>query len=229
MLKAIIVDDEPKAIRLLEDYLAHFAQIELVGTFRNGLKALDFVHQHTVDLILLDINMPHLSGMDLSKLLDHKKTKIIFTTAYSEYAVQSYEVQALDYLLKPISLERFTQAIQKILSTPKTDITVPQPASLIKVKCGSNIHQVKPDDIFYLQKDGNYMFYHLPDKKLMSRQSIAEALEILPNNFIQIHKSLIINLEKVDFYNRHEVSIQNTLLGIGSSFGEAVRQRFEQL
>ena len=93
-MKAIIVDDEPKAIELLKSYLEHFSSVELVGTFRNGLKAFEFMNQETVNLIFLDINMPHLSGISLSKMID-PKTKIIFTTAYSEYAVESYEVKAM--------------------------------------------------------------------------------------------------------------------------------------
>lgn len=223
MIKTIIVDDEPKAIHLLEGYLNHYTQVALVGSFRNALKALDYLNQHPVDLVLLDINMPHLSGMALSKLINTNHTQVIFTTAYSEYAVESYDVQALDYLLKPISLKRFSQAMQKVLS-PKAVITNTTPPPLIKVKCGANIHQVSAETILYLEKDGNYMYYHLPNEKLMSRQSVAEALAVLPSHFIQIHKSYIINLLQVDFYNRHEVSIRNNVLGIGSSFGEYVRK-----
>lgn len=113
-MKAIIVDDEPKAIELIQSYLSHFSVIELVGTFRNGLKAFQFMSKEPVDLLFLDINMPHLSGISLSKMVS-KNTKIIFTTAYPEYAVESYDVEAVDYLLKPISLERFSKTIGKLL------------------------------------------------------------------------------------------------------------------
>ncbi len=135
-MKAIIVDDEPKAIELLKSYLKHFSSIELVGTFRNGLKAFEFMNQEAVDLIFLDINMPHLSGISLSKMID-TKTKIIFTTAYSEYAVESYEVEAIDYLLKPISLERFTKTMSKVLST--TPDTSERKSNTLMIKSGTKI------------------------------------------------------------------------------------------
>ena len=102
-MRVIIVDDEPKAIALLSSYLSHFADFELVATFRNGLKALDFLNTESVDVVFLDINMPHLSGLSLSRMIK-PGTAIVFTTAYSEHAVESYDVNALDYLLKPIKI-----------------------------------------------------------------------------------------------------------------------------
>lgn len=103
-MKAIIVDDEPRAIDLLKSYLEHFSSIELVATFRNGLKAYEYISKERVDLVFLDINMPHVSGISLSKMLP-ENLQVVFTTAYSEFAVESYEIQAIDYLVKPISLE----------------------------------------------------------------------------------------------------------------------------
>ena len=113
-MKAIIVDDEPNAIQLLSSYLSQFSRIELVGSFRNGIKALEFIQENKPDLIFLDINMPHINGISLAKIID-KSCKIIFTTAHSEHAVESYDIGSVDYLLKPISLERFTKAMGKIL------------------------------------------------------------------------------------------------------------------
>ena len=124
-MKAIIVDDEPRAIDLLKGYLRHFNQIEVAATFRNGLKAFEYLSSHPVDVMFLDINMPHISGISLSKMLPNH-IKVIFTTAYSEYAVESYEIQAVDYLVKPISLERFTKTISRIL----TPVGASPPASM---------------------------------------------------------------------------------------------------
>ena len=118
-MKAIIVDDEPKAIDLLKGYLAHFSSIELIASFRNGLKALEYCGKNRVDLVFLDINMPQLTGLSLSRMLP-RETKVIFTTAHAEFAVDSYDVEAADYLLKPISLERFAKAIGKIMEQPAT-------------------------------------------------------------------------------------------------------------
>ena len=113
-MKVIIVDDEPKAIVLIASYLKHFSNFELLGTFRNGLKALKFLNTNSVDVVFLDINMPHLSGLSLSKMIA-SKTSIVFTTAYSEHALESYDVNTTDYLLKPISLERFSKTITKLI------------------------------------------------------------------------------------------------------------------
>jgi DNA-binding LytR/AlgR family response regulator len=209
-MKAIIVDDEPKAIELLKNYLVHFSQIELVNTFRNGLKAFEYLSSHRVDLIFLDINMPHLSGISFSKMID-SSTKIVFTTAYSEYAAESYEVNAVDYLLKPISLERFTKAMGRVLNenvqTPRKE-----QENIIIVKSGSKRFRLREEEILYLEKDGNYMIYHLADAKILSRESIRESLRKLPHHFIQSHRSYIVNINKVaatdnDYLMIHQQSI----------------------
>ena len=114
-MKVIIVDDEPKAIELLVSYLKHFSNFKLEATFRNGLKALEFLNTNTVDVVFLDINMPHLSGLSLSKMIA-PTIDIVFTTAYSEHALESYDVNAIDYLLKPISLERFSKTMAKLIA-----------------------------------------------------------------------------------------------------------------
>jgi len=218
-MKAIIVDDEPKAIELLKNYLTHFNAIELVGTFRNGLKAFEFLNTEKVDLIFLDINMPHLSGMSLSKMIK-PEIRIIFTTAYSEFAVESYEVEAFDYLLKPISLERFTKTIQKLFSHHSPSPKQQEQKEVLMIKSGTKVYRVDPGDIFYLEKNGNYMLYHLESQKIMARESVAQALKVLPSFFLQTHKSFIINSEKVDYFNKEEVSIHSRLLPIGNAFKE---------
>ncbi|PHN08192.1 LytR/AlgR family response regulator transcription factor [Flavilitoribacter nigricans] len=220
-MKTIIVDDEPKAIALLESYLRHFPELELVGSFRNGLKALSFLNTRPVDLIFLDINMPHISGMALARILD-ERTRVIFTTAYSEYAVESYELTAVDYLLKPITLERFAKAIRKVIqpapaAAERHSLAKPQ---TIMVKSGSKTYQLDPARIYYLEKDHNYMLYHLEEEKILARQSAAEALETLPENFLQIHKSYIVNRDHIQYFDRHEISVKGRTLSLGLSFRE---------
>jgi len=224
-MKAIIVDDEPRAIELLKSYLNHFSTIELAGTFRNALKALDFLQEEKVELILLDINMPHLSGIALSRMLD-KKTNIVFTTAYAEYAVESYEVEALDYLLKPISLERFTKAINKALNVHQAAGQTEQ--ELLLIKSGSKNYRVKTDDILYLAKDGNYMVYHLAQQKILAREPVAKALEKLPAQFLQIHKSYIININHVVYHEKGEVAVGGKLLPISASHQERFYSLFKK-
>jgi two-component system LytT family response regulator len=220
-MKVLIVDDEPRAIELLTSYLNHFSDFEIVGTFRNGLKALEFLNTNTVDVVFLDINMPHLSGLSLSKMID-SNTDIVFTTAYSEHALESYDVNALDYLLKPISLERFSKTITKLIDKHEkmnaSSARSEQSADTIFVKSGTETHQIKIVDINYLQKDGNYMYYFVNDKKIMARQSIAEALEGLTENFIQIQKSYIVNFLKIGSVSTNHVVIGDKQLPIGAQF-----------
>lgn len=225
-MKVIIVDDEPKAIALLTSYLSHFSDFELIGTFRNALKALTFLNSHAVDLVLLDINMPHLNGLSLSKMIA-PQTKIIFTTAYSEYAVESYEVKAVDYLLKPINLERFTKAIGKVISSHHSEEAPSSP--IILVKSGAKIFRVNSADILFLEKDGNYMTYHTKQQKIIARESVAAALALLPPYFIQAHKSYIINIHQLDFLNKNELSIAKQLIPIGSSFKEEVLKKINRV
>ncbi|TGV04734.1 LytR/AlgR family response regulator transcription factor [Flavivirga rizhaonensis] len=218
-MNVILVDDEPKAIALLSSYLAHFSNFNLVETFRNGLKALEYLNNNTVDVVFLDINMPHLSGLSLSKMLP-KETAIVFTTAYSEHALESYDVHTVDYLLKPISLERFSKSITKLLAHKniQTPPVIKQSINTIFIKSGQQIHQVDLEEILYLQKDGNYINYHLSTKRIMGRQSISEALSNLPNNFIQVQKSYIVNFSKITTIQTDSLIIDKTQIPIGNQF-----------
>jgi DNA-binding LytR/AlgR family response regulator len=216
-MRVIIVDDEPKAINLLKSYLLHFNTIELVNTFRNALKALEFLRVNPVDLVFLDIDMPHLTGITLSKLLN-PKIKIIFTTAYSKYAAESYDVEAVDYLLKPISFERFGKAIMKAVNSK---VQAAQKTSRVHlIKSGSKIFRINIDEILYLKKDSNYIIYYFKDKKILARESINDALSNLPEYFVRSHRSYIVNLNKIEFINKDEISINKDLVPIGSAFKE---------
>ena len=229
-MKVIIVDDEPKAIELIASYLKHFARFELIDTFRNGLKALEFLNTNTVDVVFLDINMPHLSGLSLSKMIA-PKTSIVFTTAYSEHALESYDVNTIDYLLKPISLERFSKTITKLIDKQEqqdnTSNTSSEALNTLFVKSGLETHQLKISDIDYLQKDGNYLYYFVSGKKIMARQSIGEALETLPDSFIQIQKSYIVNFTKIDSVSTAYVIIGETQIPLGSQYKSIVVNKFK--
>lgn len=223
-MKAIIVDDEPKAIELLRSYLTHFSSIELVATFRNGLKAFEYLSKEQVDLVLLDINMPHISGISLSKMLP-SNVKVIFTTAYSDYAVESYEIQAVDYLVKPISLQRFTKSISRVLSS--TPLTTEKENRLIFVKSGFETYRLESASILFLEKDGNYMNYHCITQKILARETIQEASEKLPTCFIQTHKSYIVNLENIISYTSTELTIGKEKIPISDTYKNEVLKRLE--
>ena len=228
-MKVIIVDDEPKAITLISSYLSHFSDFELVQTFRNGLKALEFLNSNAIDVIFLDINMPHLSGLSLSKMIP-KETTIVFTTAYAEHAVESYTVNAIDYLLKPISLERFSKTATKLIdrSSSKSQSNVLDNTSMtLFIKSGLETHQLKIASIRYLKKDGNYMHYITDTKKIMARQSVAEALEGLTNDFIQVQKSYIVNFDKISSISTDYLMIDDIQIPIGAQFKTELQDRIK--
>lgn len=229
-MKIIIVDDEPKAIELLSSYAARFTDLEVAATFRNGLKALEFLNKTPVDLVLLDINMPHLNGMSLSRLLP-PGVKVIFTTAYAEYAVESYEVNAADYLLKPITFERFAQAVSKLLTTEKpvnaeNTARSENPSPILYLKSGSRTHRLAAADIDYLEKDGNYLAYHTGGEKILTRQTIAEAMATLPDSFVQVHRSFIVPLGKIEYLDTAELKAGGRKIPVGAQFREGLAERF---
>lgn len=219
LMKTIIVDDEPKAIELVRSYAEQFNFLEIVGTFRNGLKALAFIEANPVDFIILDINMPHISGISVAKLLNGTGVKIIFTTAYSQFATESYEVEAIDYLLKPLSFERFTKAINKLVKQREAGSW---PAAHLTLKSSGKMFRILRDEICYLQKLGNYIEYVQIDGKLLVRESVATAMMRLPDYFIRIHKSYIINLKRVKSFNKEEVIIAGKSLPIGPTYKDSV-------
>ncbi|MCB0669996.1 MAG: response regulator transcription factor [Saprospiraceae bacterium] len=222
-MKAIIVDDEPKAIDLLRSYLSHFRAVELAATFRNGLKAFEYLNSHAIDLIFLDIDMPHISGISLAKMID-KKINIIFTTAYSDYAVESYEVSAVDYLLKPVSLERFMQAMGKVLNQQDSEL---RQSEIIWIKSGGKKYKLLIDEILYLYKEGNYLTYFTHDTKVIARETIGEALHKLPSYFCQSHKSYIINLRQVTALEKERIFIDKVTIPIGSTHREMIRDNLK--
>lgn len=223
-MKAIIVDDEPKAIDLLTNYLQHFSSIELVATFRNGVKAFEFLSKEAIDLIFLDISMPHISGISLSKMLP-ENVKVIFTTAYSEYAVESYEIHAVDYLVKPISLERFTKSISRVLSN--NGPTINDKDNILLVKSGSETFRIDSSSILFLKKDGNYMDYHCINRKIMARETVQESLDKLPKNFVQTHKSYIVNTDKIISYGKNELNIGTETIPVSETFRSEVLKRLD--
>lgn len=179
MLKTIVIDDEPKAIEILTGFIQRISFMELQKTFRDPVDAIEHIRHHRCNLLLLDINMPNLSGVELVKSLHHKP-EIIFTTAHSEYAVESYEYGAVDYLLKPIKFDRFLKAVTRAYnklegateSIERSAEKGPSAGTSIFVKSGPQTYKVSTDDILYLEKDGNYLIFHTKGKKILSRQSM---------------------------------------------------------
>jgi DNA-binding LytR/AlgR family response regulator len=219
MLEAIIIDDEPKAIELLENYCQRIDALLCMKSFRNPIEALQYLETYTPQIIFLDINMPNLSGLQLAKLIP-TESHIVFTTAYSEHAVESYNLNATDYLLKPITFQRFLKAVEKVSGLLKKDIVhkTKTPEKTIQIKSGYQKHFVFIKDIFYLEKDGNYMTYHTKEKTILARETIAEALRNLPEIFVQVHKSFIISVKQIELIEPKFVSINSVKIPISKRY-----------
>jgi DNA-binding LytR/AlgR family response regulator len=227
-IKTIIVDDEPKAIEIIERYCNETTSIVLNATFRNPIKALEYLNTHPTDLLFLDINMPKLNGMELIDLIESKPA-VVFTTAYSEYAVGSYEYNVLDYLLKPISFKRFLKAVKKYHNAYSIDhleehLAV-EPEKVIHIKSGPQVHRINTKNILYLEKDGNYLIFHTKNKRVLSRQNMKDIFEILnQDEFIRIHKSFVIAKSHIDVIESNQIKIADRLIPIGRSFRNEIDQ-----
>jgi two-component system, LytTR family, response regulator len=217
-ISAIAIDDEPRALEVIEIHAQKVPFLELKATFTDAFEAIPYLQQNKVDLIFLDIKMPDISGIEFVHILQ-KTPMIIFTTAYSEYAVKGFELDAIDYLLKPFSLVRFTKACNKALEM-KLSRSEETP-NFIFLKTGYEEEKVLLDEILYIEAEGNYMAYILPNKKLLSRQNIGECISQLPtNHFIRIHRSYIIAVNKIQKITRQSVWVAGNEISVGASYEE---------
>lgn len=236
MLTAIAIDDEPKALEIIEIHAAKLPFLELKHSFRDALEAIAWLHEHPVDVVFLDINMPNLSGLKFRQLTGDGPM-IIFTTAYSEYAVESYEQGAVDYLVKPIPFERFMKAALrarewKTLKNETSPTTPPAGEEVISgksiyVKTGTKFVRLRVEDIRYLQKDGNYIFFHTAGgQRVMSRLSTAQALELLPpETFLQVHKSYIVALPHIREVEAQQVTVGEAVIPVTKERWKELQER----
>lgn len=222
ILKAIAIDDEPKALEVVKMHAAKVPFLDLAETFTNAFDAIPYLKKNKIDLIFLDIKMPDISGIEFVNCLT-TSPMIIFTTAYSDYAVQGFDLNAIDYLLKPFSLVRFTKACNKALDI--VSVKNGKSEKFIFVKTGLEEEKVFVEDILYLEADGNYVSFVLKGKKLLTRQSLIDIASVLPeNNFIRIHRSYIIALNKIDKIGRQDITVAGTAIPIGVSYEEKLHE-----
>ena len=227
IIKCMIVDDEPPAIRLLEKYVDKVSFLELVTSTVSPLEALGLIDKGDIDLVFLDIQMPELTGIQLSKIVKGK-TKIIFTTAYPQFALESYELNAVDYLLKPFEFERFYQAVlkvkeEKLIPEEKSveKVFQPQTAAYLFVKTDgkNNFEKVYVKDICYIEGLKNYVAIHLKDKQIITHNTLKSIEEYLPKNeFVKTHKSYIVSMQHIYKTDSLSVYINDAALPIGDTY-----------
>ena len=224
-----IIDDEPLAIELLESYVAKTPLLKLTGSYSSAIEAMQDAATKSVDIIFLDIQMPEITGMEFARFVN-ENTRIIFTTAFSEYALEGYRVDALDYLLKPISYSKFLEATKKAVkwfemketaNSKDATISIGQEEEQIFVKADHKLIRILFKDILYIEGWKDYVKIHLKDKPhpILSLMSIKGLEESLPSSrFIRIHRSFIIQKNKIDSISKNRVTIGNKELPIGESY-----------
>lgn len=234
--RVLIVDDEPIARSILEEYVARLPLLTLAGSCANAVEALQIMREQHVDLLLLDIDMPQVNGMSLLKSLQVHPA-VIFTTAYAEYAVESYEHNAMDYLLKPVRFERFLRAINKLnCGAPKPaaafeEALTQQSAELIFVKAEGKLIKIDLSEVLFIEGLKDYAAIHFDKGKLVVHSTMKALEERLSTsiNFLRIHKSYIINLKFVTEIDGPIIRVGGKMLSIGNTYRDAVSVALERL
>jgi two-component system, LytTR family, response regulator len=237
----IIVEDEPLARSLLENYIQKIPYLQLVQSFAEPMKALEFLRENTVDILFSDIQMPEITGITLLKILQ-KKPLIILTTAYSEYAIEGYELDVLDYLLKPITFERFLKSVEKASLRLTTNQPLPIPEKIVQetnfaepiqpfifVKDGTKLVKIRLSEIMYIEGLKDYVTIHTTLQKVISLQTLKALETQLPDNqFIRIHNSYIVALEWIEAIQREKVQIGKVFLPISDTYRKAFKDFIER-
>lgn len=216
-MKAIAVDDEPIALEIIKSHASKVPYLDLKAQFTDAFKALEYLQKEGIDLIFLDIKMPDISGIDFFNSLS-KKPLLIFTTAYSEHAVTSFEMDAVDYLLKPFSLTRFLKGCNKAFELYSAR-NASEPSDHLYIKTGYEQVKVFYDEILYLEASGNYVTFVLKDKNILSRSTFVEAINLLPpDKFVRVHRSYIVSVNKIDKAERYQVTINNMKIPVSEAY-----------
>lgn len=231
-LNCLLVDDEPPALRLLTNFIEKVSFLNISVALHDPIEALQIIEQGKIDVVFLDIQMPNLTGIQLAKIVKHK-VKIIFTTAYPQFALESYESNAVDYLLKPFEFERFYEAVLKLTADNKKEILsssgIESDYLFIKTDGKNNFERVLVNDISYIEASGNYIIIYLPGKRIITHSTLKHTENYLPNDkFIKIHKSYIISLTHIERTDSQSVIINGQELPIGNTYREMFFDRINQ-
>ena len=228
-IRCLIIDDEPLAQNVIENYLKNFSFIELIAKCDNAVIALDWIKKNKIDLIFLDISMPFLSGIDLLKAMKNAP-RVIITTAHKEFAIEGYELNVLDYLLKPISFDRFLKAIDKLdnpnAETIKPQVTDSPSDSFIYVKSERKNLKILLNEILFIESLKDYIKIHTTNKTIITQVPISDIERRLPENFLRVHRSFIIAKDKITAYTQHDFEIGKYQIPIGRNYKAAVSKIF---
>lgn len=227
-IKTLIVDDEPYAIEVIANYVENFAEIEIVYKCNNAIQAFSFLQKNHVDLIFLDIDMPGLTGIDFLKSMKNPP-KVVLTTAHQHYAIEAFNLNVVDYLLKPIPFDRFLKAIEKVfglfkLNSDSKVSVVNEPLQLpnetvLYLRVDRKMVKVKVDEIYWLESAKDYIKVALKDKVLVSKQKISVLQELLPEDkFLRIHRSFMVSIDKIESYNSYSIEVLGKELPIGRNY-----------
>jgi len=232
-IRCLLIDDEPPALKVLTNYISNINGLEIVGQCKNAIEALNILHEKTVDVIFLDIKMPKILGTEFLKSLSHPP-KVIFVTAYRDYAVEGYELDAVDYLVKPVSFERFIKAISKVNRlmgreslTASTDKQISEPFVYLKVD--RDMKKVFLNEILYIESWKDYVKLFLSNgKTLLVKQSISSMETLLSDHkFLRVHRSYMVSLNKISGYNGISVQLESTDIPIGRLYKQMVMDRLQ--
>ena len=235
-LNCVIVEDEPLARNLMIEYVKKVPSLNLIESFSNPLAAMETLRSASIDILFLDVQMPEITGISLLKILK-KRPLVVLTTAYSQYALEGYELDVADYLLKPITFERFLKSVDKITQRLEA-VAVIQPSPVeqssssspfIFVKDGTKLVKVKLDEILYIEGLKDYVTIHTTHQKIVTLQRLKTLEEQLPaNKFIRIHNSFIVSLDAIDVIQKNEVQIKGATLPVGDTYRKSFKEFIER-
>lgn len=237
-IKCLVIDDELLARDYLKNYISKIPELELLGDFNSPLKATELIKSGNVDLLFLDIQMPDITGVDFLKSLTNKP-EVIFTTAYQEYALEGFNLSAVDYLLKPFSFERFFRAVNKVIDkfeskisnseivTPPFQSQTSFAENYLTIRADRKFYKINFDNLKYIEGQKAYVTFHTHEKKITALASLKELEESLPNElFIRIHKSFIVAIREINSLEGNMIEVNDTRLPVGKSYKEAVMKLF---
>ncbi|CAM1360584.1 DNA-binding response regulator [Tenacibaculum sediminilitoris] len=224
----VIVDDEPIAREILESFIEKTPHLTLISSCKNAIEALQVLQTEVIDLFFLDINMPEIDGLSLAKIIN-KKSQIIFTTAYRDYAVDGFNLNVIDYLLKPIAFDRFLQAVQKVFES-SPEIKVSDKKDFMFVRADRKMVKINFEDILYIESLGDYVRVITINDVIVTRETISSFENSLPNNnFIRVHRSYIVSIPKISSYTNEYIEIGKKAISISRSYKESVLQKLAQV